>query len=168
MRIGNLASIDLERHIKSISFKREKWTQVHIPGEEVKNNRALNYELGAETTKLLDLYLTVARPVLVQAPSDYLFPARNGGPKRPSGLSAMVKKTIREETGLDINAHLFRSIAGKLHSLAAPGDVVTLSHVLHNSLTTTLKSYSQFEQKSAIKHYQRTVDGARKNSRGRK
>jgi hypothetical protein len=68
---------------------------------------------------------------------------------------------ILEHTGLTINAHLFRSIAGKIHSLAAPGDFVTLSHVIGDSLKTAMKSYAQFEQKNSLEHYQRSVDKAR-------
>ena len=168
MRIGNLASVNLERHVRSIRIKRDICTQIHIPGDEVKNSKALAYELGSDTTKLLEHYLAEARPVLLRDASDYLFPAQNGGPKSPTGLSRLVNDTIRDEIGLDINAHLFRSIAVKLHSLAAPGDIVTLSHVLNDTLRTTTRAYAQFEQKSALEHYQRSVDTARRKARGGK
>lgn len=162
MRVGNLATLTLDRHIKSTRNGRERYTQIYIPGEEVKNSKELHYELAPEATKLLDLYLAEARPVLLREPSDYLFPAQNGGPKASQSLSKLIRKTIREHTGLDINAHLFRSIAAKLHNLAAPGDSVTLSHVLADSLRTTMKSYSQFETRNSLKHYQRSVDEARR------
>ncbi len=161
MRIGNLAGLHLEKHLRSVRIGREKRTQILIPGDEVKNGRTLHYELGAETTELLALYLKEARPALLRAPSDYLFPAQDGGPKATSGLSNLIKAMIRAHTGLTIHAHLFRSIAGKLHSMASPGDFITLSHVLSDSLRTTMKAYGQFEQKSALDHYQRSVDAAR-------
>jgi hypothetical protein len=91
-----------------------------------------------------------------------LFPAQDGGPKRKEHVSGLIKNTILEHTGLVINAHLFRSIATKIHSMAAPGDFATISHVLHNTLQTSMKAYAQFEHGASIRHYQNSVDTARK------
>lgn len=162
MRIGNLASLNLDRHLKPLKVRREYRTHIHIPAHEVKNDVALDYELGKDATVLLNYYLAKARPVLLKEPSDFLFPAMDGGPKRSNGLSNLIKGTILEHTGLTINAHLFRSIAGKIHSLVQPGDVTTLSHVLNNSLRTAMKAYAQFERRSALEHYQNSLAIARK------
>jgi hypothetical protein len=162
MRVGNLASLHLERHLRPLRVERERRTHIHIPAQEVKNDVDLDYELGPDTTKLLDIYLTDGRPALLDDPSDYLFPAMNGGPKAPTGLSRLIKSTILEHSGFDIHAHLFRSIAGKIHSHVQPGDVVTLSYVLNNSLKTAMKDYAQFERRSALEHYQRSVEAARR------
>jgi integrase len=161
MRINNLASLNIEEHIRRLKVKRENRVQIYIPATEVKNDRALHYELGSQTTALLDYYLQKARPILLREPTDYLFPAQNGDRKRNGALSGLIKQMILEHTGLTINAHLFRSIAGKIHSIAAPGDFVTLSHVIGDSLKTAMKSYAQFEQKNSLEHYQRSVDQAR-------
>jgi integrase len=163
MRAGTLSRLNIEQHIRFIGTGRQRRTQITIPAQEVKNNRDLHHELGEGATRLLQKYLKETRPILLDAASDFLFPAMNGGPKRTSALSALIKETILEHTGLVINAHLFRSIAGKIHSMAAPGDFATLSHVLHNSLRTAMKSYAQFEHQSSLRHYQNSVDKARKN-----
>jgi integrase len=165
MRIGNLSGLDLERHLRPVTVKRQRLTQISIPAEEVKNGKPLTYELGSGTSQLLDLYCHSARPVLLHEPSEYLFPAQDGGPKRTSALSALIKKTIWEYTGLDINAHLFRSIAAKIHNRVHPGDFLTHSHVIGDSLRTAMRAYAQFEQKNALRHYQKSVDAARKNLR---
>lgn len=162
MRISNLATLHLTDHMRPHRVGRERRTHIHIPPQEVKNNVALDYELGDEATSLLDIYLRKARPILLVQPSDYLFPARNGGPKPSAHLSRLIKETILEHTGLTIHAHLFRSIAGKIHSLAQPGDFVTLAYVLNDSLKTAMKSYAQFERRSALEHYQASVAAARK------
>lgn len=161
MRVGNLASLNLVKHMRRIRKGREGRTLIHIPPEEVKNGKALDYELGAEATALLDLYVKTARPHLLGEPSDFLFPAMGGGPKASSGLSRLIKETILEHTGLIINAHLFRSIAGKIHSLVQPGDVATLAYVLNDSIRTAMKAYAQFERRSALEHYQASVAKAR-------
>ncbi len=163
MRAGTLSRLHMDQHIRFIGTGRQRRTQITIPALEVKNNRDLHYELGEGATHLLQAYLKEARPILLDAASDFLFPAMNGGPKRTSALSSLIKETILEHTGLVINAHLFRSIAGKIHSMAAPGDFATLSHVLHNSLRTAMKSYAQFEHQSSLRHYQNSVDKARRN-----
>lgn len=157
LRIGNLSSLHLTRHLRTIGNGRNRKVHVHIPAEEVKNAGALDYELPNNVVMLLDLYLTKARPVLEGKPSDYVFPAQKGGPKPPGHLSRLIKETIREHTGLTINAHLFRSIAGKIHSMAQPGDFVTLSHVLNNTLPMTMKAYAQFERQSSLQHYQNSL-----------
>lgn len=131
----------------------------------MKNGKDLNHELGLESTKLLKLYQDQARPVLLREPSEYLFPAQNGGPRAAASLSNLIKKTIRDFTGMEIHAHLFCSIAGKIHSTVQPGDYVTLSHVIADSLKTAMKSYAQFEQKAALRHYQNSVDAARQRFR---
>ena len=162
MRAKTLAGLSLDRHIRSIGKGRQRKTLIHVPGHEVKNKRDLNFELGPTSSTLLEYYLKTWRPILLREPSEYLFPAQKGGPKRKEHVSGLIKSTILEHTGLIINAHLFRSIASKVHSMAAPGDFVTLSHVLHNRLETTMKAYAQFEHQSSIRHYQNSVDTARK------
>jgi integrase len=163
MRAKTLVQLHLEHNIRFVGTGRRQRTLITVPGHKVKNNRDLHYELGESATALLERYLKEARPILLREPSDYLFPAQNGGPKRTEYVSGLIKMTILEHTGLTINAHLFRSIAGKIHSMAAPGDFTTLSHVLHNTLRTAMKSYAQFEHQSSLRHYQDSVDMARKN-----
>jgi hypothetical protein len=162
MRIGNLSTLHLNRHLRPIGTDRTRQIHIHIPAQEVKNNKALDYRLPANVAILLDVYLTKARPVLKGQPSDYLFPNQKGGPKPSSHLSELIKDTILEHTGLVINAHLFRSIAGKIHSLVQPGDFVTLSHVLNNTLEMSMKAYAQFELQSSLQHYQNSLQTARR------
>lgn len=161
MRIGNLVSLSLERHLREVRVRGERRLAISIPGREVKNGKDLHFELGPAAAEVVDLYRRDGRPVLLRAPSEYLFPAQDGGFRRPHTLSALIKQTILDFTGLEIHPHLFRSIAGKLHSLVQPGDYATLSHVIGDTLGTTMKAYAQFEQKAAIRHYQNSVDAAR-------
>ena len=39
------------------------------------------------------------------------------------------------------------------------------SYVLNNSLKTAMKAYAQFERRSALEHYQRSVAAARRGVR---
>jgi hypothetical protein len=166
MRSGNLSRLSLERHIRRARVKGKECLLLSIPGAEVKNGRDLSFELTGDALELFDLYVKEYRPVLLRAPSEYLFPAQDGGPKRPHTLSALIKETIHAHTGLVIHAHLFRSIAGKIHFMIHPGDFLTLGHAIGDSLPTTMKAYAQFEQKNAGRHYQASVAEARKRLNG--
>jgi hypothetical protein len=161
MRIKTLASLSLERHIRFTGKGRSRVALIEVPRHEVKNNHDLFYELGPASTKLLELYIQNWRHRFIREPSPHLFPAQDGGHKRKEHLSGLIKSTVLEHTGLVVNAHLFRSIAGHIHSDAAPGDFVTLSHVLHNTLKTTMKAYAQNLHQRSIRHYQNSVDTAR-------
>ncbi len=162
MRIGNLSRLSLDRHIRRARVKGADCLLLSIPGAEVKNGRDLSFELTTDAVALFDLYMAEHRAVLLLAPSEYLFPAQNGGAKAPTGLSTLIKTTIHAHTGLTVNAHLFRSIAGKIHCMIHPGDFLTLGHAIGDSLRTTMKSYAQFEQKNAVRHFQASVTEARR------
>lgn len=168
MRIGNLSALSLNRHIRRARVKGVECLVVTISASEVKNSRDLSFELTGGTLELFDLYMKEHRPVLLGLPSEYLFPAKNGGPKPAQALSTLIKDTILAHTGLVIHAHLFRSIAGKIHWMISPGDFLTLSHAIGDSHATTMKSYAQFEQKNAVRHYQASVAKARQQLSGGK
>lgn len=161
MRIGNLVGLNLDHHIRRAEVKGAPSIILSIPGEEVKNGRALSFELTGDTLALYDLYMRDYRPALLTEPSEYLFPARDGGAKWTISLSKLIKDTIFEHTGLTIHTHLFRSIAGKIHCMIQPGDFATLSHTIGDTLQTTMKAYAQFEQKNAVRHYQASVSAVR-------
>jgi hypothetical protein len=161
MRIGNLAGLRLDRHVRWVKSYGKDCLHMSLAGEEVKNRKPLFYELGPESSAVVRRYLDDGRPHLMRQPSNALFPTLDGGCKRYAHLSSQISRTIFEHTGLAVNPHLFRSLAGKLHSMVAPGDMVTLSHVLNDALSTVAKSYAQFETRSSLRHYQNSVRGMR-------
>jgi hypothetical protein len=165
MRIGNLSRLSLDRHIRRARVRGLDCLLLTIPGAEVKNGRNLSFELTGQTLALFDLYMKEHRSALLHAPSEYLFPAKNGGPKRPSALSSHIKATIQEHSGLEIHPHLFRSVAGKIHCMIHPGDFITLGHAIGDTLRTAMASYAQFEQQNAVRHYQASVSQARSRLR---
>jgi len=168
MRIGNLCSLHIERHIRRTRVKGRTCLILSIPGHEVKNSNNLSFELTGCTLDLYDYYMSEHRPILLGEPSDYLFPAQDGGHKRQSALSHLIKQTIYDHTGLVIHPHLFRSIAGKIHTMIHPGDFLTLGHAIGDSLKTAMKAYSQFEQQNAVRHYQSSVEAVRRLTRNKK
>ncbi|MBT6473127.1 MAG: hypothetical protein HOK70_02330, partial [Rhodospirillaceae bacterium] len=167
-RIGNVANLDLDRHLRWIMEGRAERLMISIPGHEVKNGKPLLFELTGPSAAVIRSYIEIARPQILEQPGTALFPKRDGGPKLPGDLSHQLKRHIFAETGLTVNAHLFRSLASKIHNLVRAGDAATISHVLGDRVETVLKSYSQFEQQAALDHYQTSVNTVRIGPKKRK
>jgi integrase len=161
MRISNLAGLCMDRHLKWQSQGKERVLYISIPADEVKNAKPLHFELVGPSAEIVWDYINRARPALMEQPGDALFPKLDGQPKRPGDLSHLIKRTIFNETGLVVNAHLFRSLASKIHNRIAAGDLATISHVLGDRMETVMKSYAQFEQQSSLRRYQQSVNKLR-------
>jgi site-specific recombinase XerC len=84
--------------------------------------------------------------LLLKQPTTALFVSQNGGIKGPSALSKQFRKFIKREMGLDVHAHLMRHLMAYFYLKENPGSYVTVQRILsHNSLQTTLDSYTGFE-----------------------
>ena len=157
MRVGNLARLDLEKHLRWIEGRKALRLIIEIPGEEVKNGKPLRYELTGPSAQMIRRYGEEVRPTLCKAPTSALFPKMDGAPCNPGDLSHQIKRHVLQETGLVVNAHLFRSLASKIHNEIAAGDMATISHVLGDRIETVMGAYSQFEQQRSLRHYQSSV-----------
>lgn len=166
MRIGNLASLRMDRHLRWESRGRSPILHIVILGDEVKNGNPLHFELTGASADIVRDYIDRGRPQLSDQPGDALFPKLNGDPKGPGDLSQQIKRVIFKETGLTVNPHLFRSLAGKIHNLVAAGDFATISHVLGDRIETVMRSYVPFEQQASLRHYQGSVNEMRRRSAG--
>ena len=125
-----------------------------LPAHQVKNTKDLEFTLPSGLCKYLDIYVTRCLPILVRGGSTYLFPNTSGGSKREDGLSVQIKTFIKRETGLIVNAHLYRHLAAKLYLERSPGDYPTVQMLLgHKDLQTTLRAYVGMESQHAIHRY---------------
>ena len=158
MRIGNLASLDIDRNILRTRANGSGITHLAVPAEEVKNSIAIEAEIPPQSVNLLSLYLQRYRPLLLTHPSSCLFPNSNGGPKRAQALGVQISKFLRRECGLQVNPHLFRHIAAKLYLEVHPGayGVIRLVHG-HRSVDTTTRSYCGTETAAAMRHFDEHV-----------
>jgi hypothetical protein len=164
MRIRNLANLDTERHLRWIKEGRSLRLIIDIPADEVKNDKPLRYELNGAAAELFRDYIERVRPNLCPSPTTAAFPKMNGTYRNPNELSQQIKRHCFQETGLTVNAHLFRSLASKIHNLVCAGDTATISHVLGDKISTVMGAYAQFEQKSALNHFQESVRKVRNDN----
>jgi integrase len=168
VRIQNLASIELGRHLLELGTRRERRVHLHFPADEVKNANDLEFPLMPEAVDLLDLYLAHWRPILCGAQdSNFLFPGdRADRPKWKKTLSTQVKEVVFRYTRLDMPAHRFRHAAAKIYLDRNPGQYEIVRQFLgHKDIRTTIASYCGGETASAARHYARTILGIRHEER---
>jgi integrase len=162
MRIKNLASITLDRHL--VQIREGGSAHLVLPGPEVKNKAALEFPLPPEVLALIHTYIRRALPVLAGGPSRFLFPARSGGTKPEAQLSVQLKKAIARHAGLDLNVHAFRHLAAMLFLRRHPGEYETVRLLLgHKSLATTVRAYCGLEDSDAFRRYDQLMDSYRQH-----
>jgi integrase len=157
VRIKNLASIEVERHLVAVG---RQGIHLRFPAQEVKNANDLEFPLMAETANLLNLYLQVWRPILSSGQTTpFLFPGdRSDRSKGKATLSAQIKELVFAYTRLDMSAHRFRHAAGKIYLDQNPGHYEVVRQLLgHKDIRTTIAFFAGAETASAARHYARTI-----------
>ena len=161
MRMKNLASLRLGDHV--VQTRPGGARHIVVPVEQVKNKAPLVFEVSDALGEVLDVYLARCRPLLAGDPDGFLFPARKGGAKTPAQLAAQIKRTIKLETGIDLNAHAFRHLAAMLFLRDYPGEYETTRLILgHKSIATTVRAYCGLEQADALRRLDALIDRHRK------
>jgi len=165
VRIGNLASIEIERHLITVQSK-PRVVHLRFPAREVKNSRDLEFPLPPETAALLELYLTRYRPLLTKEPTPFLFPGKRvGHPKHAHALRTQIRDTVYEHTGLEMPPHRFRHAVGKIFLDRNPGQYGVVQRLLgHKSIQTTITFYAGEEGAAAARHYHETILGLRRTA----
>ena len=158
MRVSNLASLDLARHITTRRLGSKTRYAIRIEGREVKNLSSIDVDLGAHASEILAVYLKGFRHAIADEPGTALFPQQSGGARDPGNFSQEITKRIYRETGLRVHGHLFRHLAAKLYLDRFPGDYETVRRLLgHKKLDTTMKFYARLSNRVAFKVYDTSV-----------
>ena len=163
VRIQNLASIELKRHVLEVGTRGDRAVHLLFEAAEVKNANDLEFPLMPESVKLLDHYLVHWRPLLLTGPSPFLFPGKRADrPKGNGMLSMQIRKLVHELTRLDMPAHRFRHAAAKIFLDRNPGQYEVVRQLLgHKDIKTTISRYAGAESASAARHYAKTILGIR-------
>ena len=94
LRIGNLAGLHIERHLRWSGAGMTGTLVFDIEGGEVKNGQTLSFPLPADAADLIRLYLREYQPRLTGDPSPFLFPSNlPGRPKRSDTLGKQLNST---------------------------------------------------------------------------
>jgi integrase len=159
VRIQNLASIDIDRHLLEVGGPGNRAVHLRFPAAEVKNANDLEFPLMTQAVELLTIYLDEWRPLLTSGASRLLFPGKvSGQSKGKSALSSQIKELVHAYTRLDMPAHRFRHAAGKIFLDRNPGQYEVIRQLLgHKDITTTNAFYAGAESATAARHYARTI-----------
>jgi integrase len=167
VRIGNLASLDIDRHLVRPS-RSGSALHIVIEGSEVKNAHPLEFPLPPQSVALLERYLTAFRPALATDGVTALFPGRTNVCKHGNTLRAQITQAVFTHTGIRVHPHLFRHVAAKLYLDANPGAYEVVRRVLgHRSIATTTGFYSGVETAAAVRHFDATILRLREGERCR-
>ncbi len=160
LRVSNLANLDINRHLQRHGRKQ---MFLVIPANEVKNKRPLEFELPPHLVAMIDAYLAKRAPTLCTPDCPYLFPAtRKEGSTTGNALSERIKRRLRTEVGVEMNAHLFRHLAVMIYLDANPGGYEVARQMLgHSSVSRTISVYSGLETISATQAFAAVVNDLR-------
>lgn len=166
-RIKNLGSLTIG---KNLLLRPDGRVVAVFHRTEVKNNSPIETALMPELGKMVHTYLKVHRPMLADAPSDFLFPGKGTGrPKTLGALSQNIKAALAERVGVDATTHFFRHLSGKLILDDDPTAIRTVQeHLGHNTLETTLSYYVDRRGTAATAHYDALIERRMAESKDRR
>lgn len=156
IRIKNLASIHLDHNLHRPGNGR---AYLSFLEDETKTGRPIEFELPADTLKMLDQYLARRSPEICPGGTRWLFSRRDGaGPTGSSELAGRISRRIRSEIGLEVNVHLFRHFAVMLWLDANPGSYEAARRLLgHSEVSHTINMYSGLEGQASIRAFSELV-----------
>ena len=159
MRMANLASLDVDRHLTTSRSGRHTIYSIRIEGTEVKNHEPIEVRLTADNSAILHRYITLLRGKLTETKGTALFPRFSDGlPRDPANLGAGLSALVFRETGLKMNPHLFRHFAAKLYLDSHPGQYEVVRRLLkHKTLQTTISFYAELTSQHAFDSYSETL-----------
>lgn len=162
MRIENLASLRLDKHLQWEKAGCKGKLSISIPQSEVKNAQDLHFPLPLPLSNMVRTYLEQFRPRLFKGTNDYLFPSRDGKAKRSDTLSKQISRLTWDRCGLKINPHLFRHFVATKVIEAQPGNYEGARRLLgHKNSNTTYNHYESTEGKSAVNHWHELITDER-------
>jgi len=163
VRVENLAGIRFGQNLTWTRPGREGTLHLVFDAHETKNSEPSEHELNGASARMIQFHIEKYRDLLTTGPSDYLFPGRNGGRRSAQSLSGQIKKELARQTGLNINAHLFRHIAAKTILDRSPGAHTTVQRILGGrSMDVILSNYSGMEVNAARRAFGELVETLRK------
>ena len=169
LRISNLASLELGASLYWTRPGRRGRMLISISADQVKNNKRIDFEVPSASVPLIQRYIDEYRSSLFHDPGNWPFPGRNGEAKKAHSLSRQIKDVVFKHAGLTVNVHLFRHITTKLYLDQNPAAHEVVKRVLgHRSLDTTTRFYADFQNSSAVRHFDATILERRDESVGLK
>lgn len=143
LRRKNLVGLRIGTQLRRIGSGQTGSYRLVFGPDEMKGKRSFEAKVPVHTAQLIETFIERYRPVLSDAPGDFLFPSPSGGARNQTSFSAKLSQFIARETGLQMHMHLFRHLAAFLYLSHHPDDIETVRLFLgHGEIETTLKYYA--------------------------
>lgn len=161
VRLGNLSSIEIDKHLR----RTRTGYLLRFEAGETKTAHPFAAPLPEELTPLLEHYLTVVRPVLLQGrESPRLWVTRYGVPMRDKAVYAAVTRETERALGQAINPHLFRDCAATFVAHEDPEHIGIAAPILgHVDPRVTERHYIQANQIAAGRRIRQSVTALRES-----
>ncbi|MBS5905431.1 MAG: site-specific integrase [Acetobacteraceae bacterium] len=151
MRRGNLAGLRLDKHLIR-PRPNGPFTYLHIPADEVKNNREINWPIPAESDRLIQVYMQKHRHHLAEPGNPFLFPGKGQRGRSGHDLGVGLTERFERDIGAEFNTHVMRHLAVIRFLIKNPGQYEIVQRILgHAKVTTTMAFYSGPEMDHAVK-----------------
>src|SRR5262249_49063858 len=142
MRIENLAALKFEQHVHWPQG-RGKPALVVVPGDETKNEVALEFELPKVLADRLYTYRNEVAPAIIGERPDHVFVTFKGTPRTIAALRVAIERTLFRRLGVKMTPPQFRHLPPKLHLDANPGAFELVRQLLgHKMMRTTARFYA--------------------------
>lgn len=156
LRIDNLTGLEVGRHINVLGRGKRQEMLIVIPAAEFKTGKTFEMRVPDDVVDRINRFMERYHPVLAPQGTAQLFVSPEGGRRSTIPFSRAISNFIKRETGLIMNAHLFRSLAGKLHLEEYPEDMETVRRLLGHERSETTHRY--YVEARSTRHMQRYTD----------
>ncbi len=160
IRLQNLAALAFDEHL----FLKDGpggISSLELSAAEVKNKTELAFDIPRHLTKILIEYRNRIAPRVIGGRPDRLFVKADGTPKNQSSVAWLIRKYLRQRTGILLSPHQFRHLSAKVILDREPGNFETPRQLLgHKSIGTTAKIYAGISTRRAARHHQQLVEDA--------
>lgn len=153
LRLGNLASLDLEQHL--LRDQRGRLVQVSIPASAVKNRTNIRFDLPADLAARIERHIDRFRPhVPGHADGTALFPGRAGRPREAQSLGRHLRRIVEQQLGKRFHPHLARHLAVDVLLEADQGNLPVAQRLLgHRRIQTTEGIYGSRVTRAANRRF---------------
>ena len=156
LRIDNLTGLEFDRHIIVLGRGKRQEMLIMIPAAEFKTGKKFEMRVPNTVVARIQRFMERYHPVLAPLGAAQLFVSPEGGRRSTIPFSRAISSFMKKETGLIMNAHLFRSLAGKLHLEEHPEDMETVRRLLGHERSETTHRY--YVEARTTRHMQRYTD----------
>jgi integrase len=157
IRIQNLISLSFDVHL----FLQEgpgAISTLEIPAHEVKNKRAIEFDIPAHIARMLIEYRDQLALKIIGRKPDHLFVNPDGTRKHSQTLSHLIVRIVRKYAAVELSPHQFRHLAAKIILDDSPGAFELVKQLLgHENLKTTTNAYAGIDTRRAARHHHRLL-----------